>query len=215
MTLLAKWIWQFYHEADTLCHNVIISKYGPRPFNWIGGVVKSTSRNPWKDISSEFSLLSQFIQGMGGDTYFWKDKEVMLGTKLAFGVWFSKVLKYLTYRYILTKSFGDVNPSSTRISIFYLSFFFLGSMAVFDLLSLLGEFSSERGMFVFSILVLQEAFLATLSFIARPISPKLMPLSIIDVEDKNIQGGEVLYVADPPCSQASRSHLRSSSIRPF
>lgn len=71
-------------------------------------------------------------------------------------------------------------------------------MAVFDLLSLLGEFSSERGMFVFSILVLQEAFLATLSFIARPISPKLMPLSIIDVEDKNIQGGEVLYVADPP-----------------
>lgn len=74
MTLLAKWIWQFYHEADTLCHNVIISKYGPRPFNWIGGVVKSTSRNPWKDISSEFSLLSQFIQGMGGDTYFWKDK---------------------------------------------------------------------------------------------------------------------------------------------
>lgn len=51
--------------------------YEPHPFECISEELKGTSRNPWKAIVSDFSLLSQFILvDVGGRrvTYFWEDK---------------------------------------------------------------------------------------------------------------------------------------------
>ena len=39
MTLLAKWLWRFYYEADSLQHKVIVSKYAPHVWDWIDGGV--------------------------------------------------------------------------------------------------------------------------------------------------------------------------------
>lgn len=43
--------------------------------DWVDGGIKGTSRNPWKDILSEFPLFFSSKRGAGWeDTYFWVDK---------------------------------------------------------------------------------------------------------------------------------------------
>ena len=77
--LLAKWLWCFYLESDSLWHRIIVSKHGPHPFEWTTLGVNSTFRNPWKDISFELPSFSQFsccFVGDGKDNYFWEDQWV-------------------------------------------------------------------------------------------------------------------------------------------
>ena len=42
ISLLAKWLWCFYLESDSLWHRIIVSKHGPHPFEWTSLGVKGT-----------------------------------------------------------------------------------------------------------------------------------------------------------------------------
>ncbi|TYK06215.1 peroxin Pex14 isoform X3 [Cucumis melo var. makuwa] len=53
--LLAKWLWHFSLEPDSLRHRIIVSKHGSLPFEWTTKGVKATFRNPLKDISFELA----------------------------------------------------------------------------------------------------------------------------------------------------------------
>ncbi|TYK22164.1 peptidyl-prolyl cis-trans isomerase CYP23 isoform X1 [Cucumis melo var. makuwa] len=65
--LLAKWLWCFHLEPDSLWNRIILSKHGSLPFEWITRGVKGTFRNPWKDISIELPTFSQFVSCFIGD----------------------------------------------------------------------------------------------------------------------------------------------------
>lgn len=40
---LAKWLWCFSFEPNSLWHKIIVSKYGPHPFEWLARVLKAPS----------------------------------------------------------------------------------------------------------------------------------------------------------------------------
>ena len=77
--MLAKWLWRFYLEFDSLWHMIIVSKHGPHPFEWTTLGVKGTFHNPGKDITFKLPSFSRFsccFVGDGKYTYFWKDQWV-------------------------------------------------------------------------------------------------------------------------------------------
>lgn len=56
-TLLAKWLWCFSFEFESLWDGIIASKHDPHPFEWLFNEVKGTSSDFWKDISLELTAL--------------------------------------------------------------------------------------------------------------------------------------------------------------
>lgn len=75
--LLAKWLWRYSMETDSLWHKVIASKYGSHPLNWVSGrSLKGTFRNPWKEIAAGLRFFSQYVKfsaGNGTNALFWED----------------------------------------------------------------------------------------------------------------------------------------------
>ena len=57
-SLLAKWLWQFYHEVDILWQKVIVKKHESHLFEWIGVGLKDTFKNLWKVMVANIPLLS-------------------------------------------------------------------------------------------------------------------------------------------------------------
>ncbi|KAK9927793.1 hypothetical protein M0R45_024959 [Rubus argutus] len=75
--LLGKWLWRFPLETDSLWHIVIRSKYGLKENGWDANcVVRGSSRNPWRDISSGIdTFLGRCLLavGKGDKVRFWED----------------------------------------------------------------------------------------------------------------------------------------------
>ncbi|KAM2375829.1 hypothetical protein ACFXTH_044543 [Malus domestica] len=75
--LLAKWLWRFPMESQSLWHKVIRSKYGLQVNGWNALPPRRvSSRSPWKDISSgshQFLICCKFEVGNGERVRFWED----------------------------------------------------------------------------------------------------------------------------------------------
>ena len=75
--LLLKWLWRFPNEQDALWAKIIKSKYGLDGNKWdLGSARRSTSRSPWKFISSlyaEYEHMVSFKLGNGRRIRFWED----------------------------------------------------------------------------------------------------------------------------------------------
>ena len=75
--LLAKWLWRFPKESNSLWHKVIRSKYGLQDNGWDANPsMRVSSRSPWKDISyglQSFQECCKFEVGNGERVRFWED----------------------------------------------------------------------------------------------------------------------------------------------
>ena len=74
--LLAKWLWCFSLEPESLWHRIIVSKHGAHPIEWMSKWVKGTHRNLWKEVSFELPMFSRFTRCFvwdGEDLYFQED----------------------------------------------------------------------------------------------------------------------------------------------
>ncbi|XP_009335445.1 uncharacterized protein LOC103928158 [Pyrus x bretschneideri] len=75
--LLAKWLWRFPKEPNSLWHKVIRSKYGLQDNGWNANPpLRGSSRSPWKDIScglQSFLQCCKFEVGNGERVRFWED----------------------------------------------------------------------------------------------------------------------------------------------
>ena len=77
VALLAKWLWRFPLEPNSLWHKVIKSKYGMVPNGWDANCPsRGSSRCPWSDISAgspSFLHSCSFVVGNGERLRFWED----------------------------------------------------------------------------------------------------------------------------------------------
>ncbi|KAB2635258.1 hypothetical protein D8674_025792 [Pyrus ussuriensis x Pyrus communis] len=75
--LLAKWLWRFPKEPNSLWHKVIRSKYGMQDNGWNANPpLRGSSRSPWKDIScglQSFLQCCKFEVGNGERVRCWED----------------------------------------------------------------------------------------------------------------------------------------------
>ena len=75
--LLLKWLWRFPNEQDALWAKIIKSKFGLHENKWDSCLARrSTSRSPWKFISSlyeDYGHMVSFKVGNGRRIRFWED----------------------------------------------------------------------------------------------------------------------------------------------
>ncbi|KAB2615114.1 ribonuclease H protein [Pyrus ussuriensis x Pyrus communis] len=75
--LLAKWLWRFPKEPNSLWHKVIRSKYGLQDNGWNANPpLRGSSRSPWKDIScglQSFLQCCKFEVSNGERVRCWED----------------------------------------------------------------------------------------------------------------------------------------------
>ncbi|KAM2004953.1 hypothetical protein FF1_000090 [Malus domestica] len=77
VALLAKWLWRFPLEPNSLWHKVIRSKYGLHANGWDANPPRrGSSRCPWSEISAgspSFLPSCKFVLGNGERLRFWED----------------------------------------------------------------------------------------------------------------------------------------------
>lgn len=52
--LLAKWLWRFTLEPEALWHNIVASKHGNHPFDWVEKGLKTHTKTLGKIYRSSF-----------------------------------------------------------------------------------------------------------------------------------------------------------------